>query len=123
IDQVMRILTPEGGKADRVPLAHVLRTRWALDKKVENILLDRSGDRLHIENSASPILDDQGSLLGAVVVFHEAGQLRAMAYKLTHLAQHDALTGLPNRRRLDQRSEERRVGTERETEGATDADS
>lgn len=102
IDQVMRILTPEGGKADRVPLAHALRTRRALDKKVENILLDRSGDRLHIENSASPILDDQGTLLGAVVVFHEAGQVRAMANKMTHLAQHDALTGLPNRRRLDQ---------------------
>jgi diguanylate cyclase (GGDEF)-like protein len=40
---------------------------------------------------------------GAVIVFHDVGVARAMSLKMSHLAQHDPLTGLPNRVLLNDR--------------------
>jgi diguanylate cyclase (GGDEF)-like protein len=34
---------------------------------------------------------------GAVIVFHDVGESRAMTLRMSHLAQHDVLTNLPNR--------------------------
>lgn len=101
IESVMRIEAPEGGPPNSCPLRDALNSRKALQKKVEHVLISRDGTRTHIEHSSAPLLDEQGQLSGAVLVFHEAGHVRAIANKMTHLAQHDALTGLPNRRRLD----------------------
>ncbi|NYT26312.1 diguanylate cyclase [Alcaligenaceae bacterium] len=101
MEEVMKVEPPEGGAITSCPLREALDTRRAVKAKVEHVLVSRGGERVHIENSASPILDGQGELTGAVVVFHEVGQVRAMANRMTHLALHDALTGLPNRRRLE----------------------
>jgi GGDEF domain-containing protein len=38
-----------------------------------------------------------------VLVFHDVTESRAMALKMTHLAQHDFLTGLANRALLTER--------------------
>jgi GGDEF domain-containing protein len=40
---------------------------------------------------------------GAVIVFHDVGVARAMSLRMSHLAQHDPLTGLPNRLLLNDR--------------------
>jgi len=101
VEAVMRVEVPDGSEDVACPLQVSLDTRKAFKTKVEHILVSRRGRRVHIENSAAPILDEQGELRGAVVIFHEVGQVRAMANRMIHLAQHDALTGLPNRRRLD----------------------
>ncbi len=101
VGAVMRTEAPTDIEAASCPLLEALRTRKALPEKVESILVSRSDERVHIECSAAPILDGNGELRGAVVVFHEVGQVRVMANRMSHLAQHDALTGLPNRRRLE----------------------
>ncbi|HXE38027.1 MAG TPA: EAL domain-containing protein, partial [Azonexus sp.] len=44
-----------------------------------------------------------GRVTGAVIVFHDVSESRAMAQKMSHLAQHDFLTGLPNRLLLTER--------------------
>lgn len=100
-EEVMQVEAPEGSDIIACPLHEVLTQHNASRSKVELILKGPRGVRIHIENSASPILDESGRLLGAVVVFHDSGPVRAIANKMSHLAQHDALTGLPNRRRLD----------------------
>lgn len=101
VEDVMRVEASDRGAAAACPLRHVLQSRQALKEKIETTLVGRRGTRLPIECSAAPILDGNGALRGAVIVFHEVGQVRAMANRMSHLAQHDALTGLPNRRRLD----------------------
>lgn len=101
LKEVMLVESATGESIGECPLQEVLNTRRASRNKIELVLVSRDGERMHIENSAAPILNEQGQLLGAVVVFHDSGPVRAMANKMIHLAQHDALTGLPNRRRLD----------------------
>jgi diguanylate cyclase (GGDEF)-like protein len=42
-------------------------------------------------------------MTGAVIVFHDVGAARALSLRMSHLAQHDILTGLPNRLLLTDR--------------------
>jgi diguanylate cyclase (GGDEF)-like protein/PAS domain S-box-containing protein len=67
------------------------------------ILLRRDGFESPIEDSVSPIHDRQGQVIGAVIVFRDVSAARAMALQMAHSAQHDFLTGLPNRTLVNDR--------------------
>jgi diguanylate cyclase (GGDEF)-like protein len=67
------------------------------------ILIRRDGDEFSIEDSAAPIHDQHGVTTGAVVVFHDVSVARAIEAEMSHLAQHDTLTKLPNRTLLQDR--------------------
>ncbi len=67
------------------------------------VLYRRDGNSVGIEDSAAPIHDRNGQVTGAVIVFRDVSQSQAMIRKMAHLAQHDALTGLPNRPLLIER--------------------
>lgn len=101
VNEVVRVedLHDPGAPA-KSAIHNALRRRHSAKSKAEHVLVSREGERAHIEDSASPIVDEQGQLLGAVMVFHNVTQARAIAHKMSHLAQHDGLTGLANTRRL-----------------------
>jgi len=61
------------------------------------VLLRRDGSEIPIEDSVSPIHDREGQVTGAVIVFSDVSAARAMTLQMAHSAQHDFLTGLPNR--------------------------
>ncbi len=61
------------------------------------ILIGRDGVETPIEDSIAPIYDRHGLPTGTVVVFRDVSVARAMALKMAHEAEHDSLTGLPNR--------------------------
>jgi diguanylate cyclase (GGDEF)-like protein/PAS domain S-box-containing protein len=61
------------------------------------ILIRRDRFESPIEDSAAPIHDRSGLVIGAVIVFHDVSTSRAMVLEMSHLAQHDILTDLPNR--------------------------
>jgi diguanylate cyclase (GGDEF)-like protein/PAS domain S-box-containing protein len=67
------------------------------------VLLTRSGHEVAIQESAAPICDRQGEVIGAVVVFHDVTKERRLRRALAWQASHDALTGLINRREFDNR--------------------
>lgn len=67
------------------------------------ILVRRDGFESAIEDSAAPIHDRRGRVTGAVMVFHDVTQARAMSQRMSYLAHHDYLTDLPNRLLLDDR--------------------
>jgi diguanylate cyclase (GGDEF)-like protein/PAS domain S-box-containing protein len=67
------------------------------------LLVRRDGFESAIEDSSAPIHNRDGRVTGAVIVFHDVSQSRAIALKMSHLAQHDFLTGLPNRALLTER--------------------
>ena len=66
-------------------------------------LIRRDGKETPIEDSVSPIHDREGQVTGAVIVFRDVTQAQAMTRQMTHSAQHDFLTGLPNRLLLSDR--------------------
>jgi diguanylate cyclase (GGDEF)-like protein/PAS domain S-box-containing protein len=67
------------------------------------ILVGRDGNETAIEHSAAPIHDRQGRIVGAVIVFRDVIVSRERRLQMLHLAEHDALTDLPNRLLLNDR--------------------
>ena len=67
------------------------------------VLVRRDGFESAIEDSAAPIHNRDGQVTGAVIVFRDVSESRAMALEMAHLAQHDFLTSLPNRLLLTER--------------------
>ena len=67
------------------------------------ILIRRDGFESVIEDSAAPIHDRAGNVTGAVNVFRDVSAARALSLQMTHFAQHDFLTKLPNRMLLNDR--------------------
>src|SRR6267143_1728434 len=67
------------------------------------VLIRRDGFEIPIEDSVAPIHDREGKATGAVIVFGDVSTARAMAAEMTYSAEHDFLTGLPNRMLLNDR--------------------
>jgi diguanylate cyclase (GGDEF)-like protein/PAS domain S-box-containing protein len=62
-----------------------------------SILVRRDGVELGIENKVTPTHDQDGVVTGSVFAFHDVSAARARSLEMSRLAQHDSLTGLPNR--------------------------
>jgi diguanylate cyclase (GGDEF)-like protein/PAS domain S-box-containing protein len=67
------------------------------------ILIRRDGSEICIVDSVAPIHDHYGRVVGSVKVFRDMSDARAMAEQIAHSAEHDFLTGLPNRLLLNDR--------------------
>src|ERR1019366_9333986 len=68
------------------------------------ILIRRDGTETVIEDSVTPIHDQEGRATGAVIVFRAlTEEAKAKALDMWHLAQYDGLTDLPNRTLLEDR--------------------
>jgi len=67
------------------------------------MLYRRDGPEIGIQNSTVPTLDREGKVTGMVSIFHDVGAARTKTLELSHLAQHDFMTDLPNRVLLNDR--------------------
>ncbi len=63
----------------------------------DTVLLGRNGERRDVRASAAPVRTPQNAVIGAVLVFQDVTDSRALQRQLAHTAMHDSLTGLPNR--------------------------
>ena len=106
IEQVMRLYEEGTRQVLQNPLRLALREQRIVGMASNTQLQSHDGGNYSIEDSAAPIVGSDGTVLGAVIVFHDVSEARAMAIKMSHLAQHDALTDLPNRVLLQDRVEQ-----------------
>jgi diguanylate cyclase (GGDEF)-like protein/PAS domain S-box-containing protein len=68
------------------------------------LVIRRPGfENLRVDVSDAPLRNDDGQVIGGVMVVRDISQTHAMAQRMTYLAQHDHLTGLPNSRLLHDR--------------------
>lgn len=95
--KVFNIIHEKSGKPAENPITKCLREGRIISLTNHTILIRRDGHRFVIENSAAPIRNRQGDIIGAVLAFHDVSEKQALLKQLSYQAHHDALTGLPNR--------------------------
>jgi diguanylate cyclase (GGDEF)-like protein/PAS domain S-box-containing protein len=85
------------------PMAKATSQNQAGKLPLNSVLIRRDGCEIFIEDSVAPIRSREGQVTGAVIVFRDVTATRTLEEKLTHSAEHDFLTGLPNRMLLNDR--------------------
>jgi len=103
ICKVMQIINDKTHDPVPNPIDWVLQRDETMGLTAGTVLIRRDGSEAAIEDSAAPIHDVNGKIVGAVIVFHDISAAQGMIKKMAHLAQHDSLTNLPNRVLLDDR--------------------
>lgn len=103
ISTVFPILDATTREAAANPMLHAIKEDRTVGLATDSVLIHRNGTERAIEDSAAPIHNRSGHVIGAVIVFRDVSESRAMALQMAHLAQHDFLTSLPNRMLLTER--------------------
>jgi diguanylate cyclase (GGDEF)-like protein/PAS domain S-box-containing protein len=101
--EVFKIIDGGTRKTARDPMKMAVEENKTVGLTANCVLIRRDGFESGIEDSAAPIHDRAGRVIGAVIVFHDVSAARAMSQQMTHSAQHDVVTNLPNRLLLNDR--------------------
>jgi diguanylate cyclase (GGDEF)-like protein/PAS domain S-box-containing protein len=101
--EVFKIIEGATGEPSLNPMQLAVTQDQTVGLTSNCILVRRDGYEAAIEDSTAPIRSRTGEVIGAVIVFRDVKESRAMRLKMTHLAQHDFLTDLPNRLLLNDR--------------------
>jgi diguanylate cyclase (GGDEF)-like protein/PAS domain S-box-containing protein len=103
MSEVARITDATTGQAIPNPMELAVLQDRIMSLPSNCHLIQRNGKETPIEDCVSPIRDRQGNPTGAVIVFRDVSEAQAITRQITHSAQHDFLTGLPNRLLLNDR--------------------
>ena len=101
--EVFQIIDGATRKPARDPMEMAVEQNRTVGLTLNCVLIRRDGFESAIEDSAAPIHDRAGRVIGAVIVFHDVSAARAMSLQMTYSAQHDLVTNLPNRLLLSDR--------------------
>ncbi|KOX64357.1 hypothetical protein AA303_14680 [Pseudomonas psychrophila] len=105
LEQVFNIIKEDTRLPAESPVIICLQQDKVTGLRYNTVLVSRSGDEFGIEDSASPIRNELGELLGTVLVFHDVTEQRRLSSEINYRATHDALTGLVNRLEFEVRLE------------------
>ena len=103
LEEVFTLVEAETRKAPANPITRALVSNTTVKLPANCLLVRRDGTESPIEDSIAPIHNRDNEVTGAVIVFHDVSETRAMAQKMLHMAQHDFLTGLANRALITER--------------------
>lgn len=78
IEQLMTLLNENNRALIENPVPKTLKTHQVTSMDCATLLVNRLGTEFPVEDGAAPILDDDGSLLGAVMVFRDITERRRM---------------------------------------------
>jgi len=101
LDEVFHVVNEFTDRPAKNPVTECLRLQRIIDVSDGTLLNSRSGREYYIEDSAAPIRNYDGEVIGAVLVFHDVTKARSMSRQLAWQAAHDSLTGLLNRNQFE----------------------
>lgn len=84
------------------PIRKVLREGKIVGLANHTLLINKQGHPVPIADSAAPITDEEGKTFGVVMVFRDVSRDKARRKQILYLSYHDTLTGLYNRRFLEE---------------------
>ncbi|MEY8875807.1 MAG: diguanylate cyclase, partial [Leptothrix sp. (in: b-proteobacteria)] len=102
-DQLVQLFDDRTGERLPDPVRRCLDEQNRTTLPETALLRSRNGHDYAVQDSVAPILGKGGQLLGTVMVFQDVTETRALSERMSHLAQHDVLTDLPNRVLLQDR--------------------
>jgi diguanylate cyclase (GGDEF)-like protein/PAS domain S-box-containing protein len=103
LTDVFRVMDEQTRQPVEDPIARVLREGRIVGLAAHTLLIGRDGTEYAIEESAAPIRDHTGVVLGVVLVFKDVTEQRHLSHRMLHQATHDSLTDLVNRAEFESR--------------------
>jgi len=97
IAELMTIVNEHTRASVENPVLRCLKDGRVITLAENSVLITRNSDETPIQDSAAPIRDRIGNIVGAVMVFHDTSKESRLFRQLSYQASHDALTGLINR--------------------------
>ncbi|TAH13369.1 MAG: PAS domain S-box protein [Curvibacter sp.] len=101
--QVFHIVNEQTRLSTENPVDTCLKQGKIVGLANHTLLISKHGEEFGIEDSAAPIRDARGGVLGVVLVFHDVTEQRRMSGEMSYRATHDELTGLVNRAEFESR--------------------
>jgi two-component system, cell cycle sensor histidine kinase and response regulator CckA len=89
--EVMRLVEEHGRKPLENPLTRALREQVTVTLSDPAVLISRSGTEVPVEQSAAPVREDSGEMLGGILVFRDISQRRQLEEQVTHAQKMDAV--------------------------------
>ena len=97
IAEIMTLINQNTRAAVDNPVTRCLSEGRVITLAENSVLINRAGSEVPIQDSAAPIRDRIGNVIGSVMVFHDISKESRLFRQLSYQASHDALTGLINR--------------------------
>lgn len=101
LEMVLNIYNEITREKCRSPIEQVFEYGITTEMDLNTILISRLGIEIPIQDSAAPIHNSEGELVGAVIVFRDYTEKKEKLQQIEYLSFHDALTGLYNRRYME----------------------
>lgn len=101
IGDVMMIVNEHTRTTVEQPVLRCLKEGRVISLTENFVLINKEGQEIPIQDSAAPIRDRIGNVIGAVMVFHDIGKESSLFRQMSYQAAHDSVTGLINRREFE----------------------
>jgi diguanylate cyclase (GGDEF)-like protein/PAS domain S-box-containing protein len=103
VTDIMTIINEHTRATVDNPVMRCLKDGRVIALAENSILITKKSDEIPIQDSAAPIRDRIGNIIGSVMVFHDTSKESRLFRQLSYQASHDALTGLINRNEFENR--------------------
>ena len=98
---VLRVIYEDTRKTNEDYLEKVMAAGSIIDLSNGLLLVSKDNREIPVELGAAPIKNSRGAIVGAVIVIRDYTEKRIKQKEIEYLSYHDALTGLYNRRYME----------------------
>jgi len=101
VTDIMMIVNEHTRASCENPVVRCLKEGRVITLPENSVLITKNGEEVPIQDSAAPIRDRIGNIIGSVMVFHDVSKESRLFRQISYQASHDVLTGLINRREFE----------------------